>query len=108
MSNGRGTRKWVWVVGAIVVAVGAWRIVSCARRVETVDVGVVCTSCQFHGTTQVKAGNVEWPVECPKCGKRAAHVARLCPKCNKPYAWDPKAPPTTCPLCKAKLVDDEL
>ena len=47
-------------------------------------------------------------VKCPKCGKATAFVARLCPKCHKPLAWDPKSPPTTCPLCKAKLVDETL
>lgn len=108
VSNGSGTRKWVLVLGVVAVLIGAWRLVSCARHAKTVDVGVLCTSCGFHGPAAVPVGTVEWPVKCPKCGKATAFVAQLCPKCHKPIAWDPKSPPTTCPLCKAKLVDETL
>ena len=108
MSNGSGTRKWVLVLGVVVVLIGAWRLVSCMRRADTVEVGVVCTSCNSQGTVTVPAGEVQWPVECPKCGKPTAFVAQQCPKCHKPIPWDPKSPPTTCPLCKAKLVDETL
>jgi DNA-directed RNA polymerase subunit RPC12/RpoP len=96
------------VVGALAAAVLVWRVASCSRQADAVQVGVVCTACKFHGPTEVSPGSVEWPVKCPKCGERAAHVAKLCPKCNEPYAADPKAPPTTCPNCKAKLVDEQL
>lgn len=108
MSDGTGTRKWILVIGVVALLIGAWQAVSCMGKTKTVDVGVVCTGCSFHGPMKVPVGSTDWPTVCPKCGERKAYVSRLCPKCSKPIAWDPKSPPTTCPLCKAKLVDDTL
>lgn len=94
---------WVWGVGLLVIAVAAWRLVSCARDGETIDVGVVCTSCKFEGVIPVRKGTDPWPVKCPKCGKRTAFAAYQCPRCMKLIPWDPKKPPTTCPYCEADL-----
>ena len=108
MSNGTGTRKWVYVVGVLAAAGAIWLFFGGSGKSDTVQVGVLCTDCNFHGPADVNTGSVEWPVECPKCEKRAAHVAGLCPKCSKPYAADPALPPSSCPNCKAKLIDEEI
>ena len=103
-TQGSATPKWVFVIGALVVLLLAWRLLgSRGRAGRYVEVGIVCTACQFQGTTKVDVANVAWPVVCPKCKERKAYLARQCPKCHKQVPTDPKAPPTACPHCKASL-----
>jgi len=104
---GSGTPRWVWVVGALVAVAVVWRLTSCGGRARTVDVGVVCTSCQFRGNTAISASGADWPIACPKCGKRTAYIARACAQCTKPIPWDPKAPPKQCPHCNASTGEGE-
>jgi hypothetical protein len=63
---------------------------------------VACSACGHSEQIGLPA-DASFPVDCPKCGKRTAFHPIPCPVCQKLIGWDPNAPPTHCPACKAPL-----
>jgi len=100
MAGAGSTPKWVWVVGLAAVGVVVWRVVVWQTHVETTELPIVCTECKFAGMAAMPKGT-KWPAKCPKCGKMTAYFATKCVKCGRWIPFDPDAPSSFCPYCKA-------
>lgn len=101
--------KWLVPLAALI---GAAAVISLCLllpgQADTVVAEVACDECGYRGPAEVPVGRPGQPAKCPKCGKLSAFHPVPCPKCFRPIAWNPKAPPTTCPHCKAPLDPDVL
>lgn len=102
--------KLAYGVGAmLLIALCVWQLVGPAgggaRR--GVPFMVVCDACgEVDDAREIAVGSdgaALLPVECSRCGEKAAYLAYMCPSCGEPLPVDPKKPPTQCKHCGADL-----
>ena len=66
---------------------------------------LICEDCGHTEERTLPRGSEELPLKCPKCGKDTLVSKFICPQCGKPYAYNPKSPPSQCPHCGVSLGD---